>query len=182
MEKEIEALQAELNREDAVHKMELLRTLKDADKPETAEPTFQLVVIAIDQKFYGIPLLSVREILKVKKITWLPCVPDYVMGVISIRGDIHAVVSLKKFLGGGEHHLTDHSRILLVESGELITGLLADEMVDILNFPESALLPFGNTNLNVVSRYIRGKIVWNDAMITVLNMERILEGIVVNQG
>jgi len=167
--------------QDALERITLLQELKQAEAPEQEESYFQLVLVLLDDKVYGIRILAVREILKWRKITWLPCVPTYILGVISVRGDIQSVVNLKNLLQLGNSEITEHSRIILIESGELIAGLLVDEMIDIVNIPESAIFPFTETGMGIVQRYIEGKVKWNYTLVTLLNIETILQSVVVNQ-
>ncbi len=162
-------------------KMDILQQLKDSETLDTEEPQLQLVVISFDNTFYGIQLLSVREILKVPKITWLPCSPDFIAGVISVRGNIQSVVNLKAFLSLGTLQITDHSRIILVESEELTTGLLVDEMIDIITVPESSLVPLSDMGSISVHRYLEGKLSWNNTQLTLLNIDTIVQGVVVDQ-
>lgn len=162
-------------------KMELLQRLKESDPSEHEEPHSQIVVIAFDGEYYGIRIFSVLEILKVPKITWLPCSPDYIAGVISVRGNIQSVVTLKAFLKLGTSHITEQSRIILVESGELVTGLLVDEMLDILEVPESAMHPLTEQAKTLASRYLEGKLRWADRTITILHIDTIVQAVVVDQ-
>ncbi len=167
--------------QDALEKITLLQHLKQTEVPEQEESYIQLVLVLLDDSVYGIRILSVREILKWRKITWLPCAPKSIFGVISVRGDIQAVVNLKNLLQLGDDEITEHSRIILIESGELMAGLLVDEMIDIVNIPESAIFPLTETDMGIVQHYIEGKVKWNDMLVTTLNIETILQSVVVNQ-
>ncbi len=158
-----------------------LQQIKEAEPSETEEASFQIVIVSLDNEFYGMRILSVREILRVTRITWLPCTPEYLVGVISLRGDIHAVVDVKYFLHAVWNEVTDHSRIIVVESGDLVAGLLVDEMVDILDVPESHLLPVTESSLSMEQSALEGKVSWNDQMVTLLNINEILRDVVVDQ-
>lgn len=161
--------------------LELLQQLKQAEVSEIEEPTLQLVVISLDDELYGMKILAVREILKIPHITRLPCAPDYILGVISVRGEVHAVVDLKRFLRLGASRVTEHSRIILVESGDLAAGLLIDAMVDIIHAPETSLLPLTDGSFSAIQQYMEGKLRWNEQLITLLQLETIIPNIVVDQ-
>ena len=182
METHLEQSQNGKENQETINRMELLQQLKESESPERTESYFQVVVISFDNDLYGIKILSVREILKVPKITWLPCTPEYIVGVISVRGDVQSVVNLKNFLHLGSSPITERSRIILVESGELVAGLLVDEMVDIIDVPEGAILPLGESGLDTTHSYVEGKLSWDDRMITLLNIAEIVRGVVVDQG
>lgn len=160
-------------------RLELLQQLKQTEVSEIEEPTVQLVLISLDDDLYAMRILEVREILKVPHITRLPCAPDYILGVISVRGDVHAVVDLKNFLHLGTSPVTEQSRITLVESGDLAAGLLIDAMVDIIDVPENSLLPFTNGSFSTIQQYVEGKLRWNDRLVTLLQLETIIPNIVV---
>jgi len=168
--------------EQMINTIEFLQKLKESRAPETEEPRVQIVVVALNQARYGIKIFSVREILKVKKITWVPCTPECIIGVISVRGEIQAVIDLKHFLQFGFSQITEHSRIILVESKEFVAGVLVDEMVDILDVPQSNFLPLTESNLNVAPKYVAGKFSWKETMITLLNIDMLIQEVVVNQG
>lgn len=163
------------------NKAELLRQFKESAHPEDDEVMRQIVVIALNDDYYGIPILAAREILKIWKITWLPCTPAYVAGAISVRGDIQSVIDLKQFLELGSTELTDNSRIILAESGELVTGLLVDEMVDITEIPESGVLPLQPAALNITQNFVTGKARWKEKMVTLLEIDTIIQSVVVEQ-
>jgi purine-binding chemotaxis protein CheW len=168
--------------EPTLSKLELLQKLKEAEKPETEGSYFQIVVVSLNGEFYGIRIASVREILKVKKITRVPCTPEFIVGVIGVRGDIQAVMDLKQFLQLGSSQITEQSRIILVESQDIIAGLLVDEMVDIIEVPESQFLPLTESTIGAPQQHIEGKFPWNDHLITLLNVDRLIQGVVVDQG
>lgn len=180
-ERTIHHLEQENGRE-VTNKQELLRQLKQSHAQETEEPRVQVIIVALDGQLYGMKILSVREILKVSKITWVPWTPKFIIGVISLRGDIQSVVDLKFFLQLGVSRLSERSRIILVESKELVTGLLVDEMVDIIDVPVRTFLPLSESNMAVAQRYIEGKFPWKEKMVTLLNVDTLLQGVVVNQG
>jgi purine-binding chemotaxis protein CheW len=162
-------------------KTERLHDLQDADSSIPEEPKSQIVVIAFDGEYYGITVLSVLEILKVPKITWIPCCPDYIAGVISVRGNIQSVVNLKAFLKLGTSHITEQSRIVLIESGELITGLLVDEMLDVLDVSESETLPLSEQAKHIASQYIEGKFHWNERTVTILHIDALIRAVIIEQ-
>jgi purine-binding chemotaxis protein CheW len=152
------------------------------EEPKTEEIYLQVVVISLNGELYGIKIFAVREILKVKKITWVPCTPESIVGVISVRGDIQAIMDLKHFLQLGFSQITDNSRIILVESQEFVAGLLVDEMVDIIEVPESKFLPLTESTMSIPQKYVEEKFPWNDQSITLLNVDTLIQGVVVDQG
>ncbi|GAK60249.1 CheW protein [Candidatus Vecturithrix granuli] len=181
MEHSLEQTQHPQEPHETLTRLELLQQLKQAEVSEIEEPPVQFVVISLNGGLYGMRILAVREILKVPHITRLPCAPAYILGVISVRGDVHAVVDLKMFLHLEASHVTEQSRIMLVESGDLVAGLLIDDMVDIIDAPETSLLPLNDGSFSVIQQYMEGKLPWNEQLITILQLEAIIQNIVVDQ-
>lgn len=171
----------ELDEFEPVDKMDILREFKASTPAASQEKRLQIVVVRLEKRLLGIRVFSVREILKVSKISWLPCVPEYIAGVIAIRGEVQAIVNLRNLLHAGISQLTAQSRIILVEAGDLSAGLIVDEMLDIIDMPEQAVLPLAENGRLAIERYFDGNIGWNDRMVSLLNIDAILQAIIVDQ-
>lgn len=167
---------------DAAMIQELLRRLNNPQESAPEGPHVQIVVVTLDHALYGIKILAVREILKVPKITWVPWTPEYVIGVISVRGEIQSVVDLKQFLQIGVSRVSEQSRILLVESADLVAGFLVDAMVEIIHVPVASFVPSAESNVTGILRYVEGTLPWNERVVSLLNIDLLLQGVVVNQG
>ncbi|MCX8125174.1 MAG: chemotaxis protein CheW, partial [Spirochaetes bacterium] len=88
----------------------------------------QLVSFKLDEIEYGIDILSVHEILRIPEITRLPNTPEYIKGVINLRGNVIPVVDIRVRFGMQPVALTELSRIIVVEIGEKLVGLLVDNV------------------------------------------------------
>jgi purine-binding chemotaxis protein CheW len=86
---------------------------------------------------YGVPVLKVREIMKMMDITVVPQVPPHVRGVINLRGKVITVVDLRLKFGFEAKEQTDETAIIVVEiavdGGKVLTGLVVDSVSDVLN-------------------------------------------------
>ena len=86
---------------------------------------------------YGVPVLKVREIIKMMDITVVPQVPPYVRGVINLRGKVITVVDLRLKFGFPPQEQTDETAIVVVEikvdGGKILTGIVVDSVSDVLN-------------------------------------------------
>jgi purine-binding chemotaxis protein CheW len=86
---------------------------------------------------YGVPVLKVREIMKMMDITVVPQVPPHVRGVINLRGKVITVVDLRLKFGFDAKEQTDETAIIVVEiavdGGKILTGLVVDSVSDVLN-------------------------------------------------
>jgi purine-binding chemotaxis protein CheW len=102
----------------------------------------QLVVYQLAGQEYGIDIASVREIIRVPAdLKHVPHSPDYVAGVINVRGAVLPVVTLRIRFGVGEVARTDRERIIVLNRDGVQTGYIVDAVAEVLRIPRSRLEP-----------------------------------------
>lgn len=150
---------------------------------DTGGMRLQVVVVAVHDAFYGIRIGTVREILRVPKITWVPWTPEYIVGIINVRGEMLSIVDLRVFFHYAASQFADTNRIVVVEARELAAGLLVDEMVDILDVPIVTFqsIPAETDHLEQ-QHYLAGHFRWRGMTLALLDSDLLLQGTVVNQG
>lgn len=150
-------------------------------------PTLQLALVSVHQTFYGIHIKTIREILRVRKLTWVPSTLPYVAGIVNVRGEMLPIIDLRLLLQTGASDVTDNSRIVVIESKHLAAGLLVDGMVDIVDVPLSGIHAPELNNSGFADPghpardCLAGQCRWRAMTITLLESDRLLQGIVVNQ-
>ena len=102
-----------------------------------AEAMEHLATFSLDREEYGVEVRLVQEIRRVSEITVVPRAPEFVRGVINLRGRILPVVDLKKKLGLGEVAIGKASRIVVVRLRDRLLGLLVDGASQVLKVPVS---------------------------------------------
>jgi purine-binding chemotaxis protein CheW len=100
-------------------------------RPEDAAVT-QFISFAIGTDQYGVDIMAVREIKGWTDITHLPKQPDYVRGVLNLRGSIVPIVDLRCRFGQGLTDATNLHIVIIVQIGAKPVGLLADRVLDIV--------------------------------------------------
>lgn len=155
------------------------RALARVHKVETGDST-QLVVFSLANETYGIPTGYVREVQPLREISPVPCTPDFVVGVINIRGSIYSVVDIRKFLGVPNQEVTDLTKVILVNVAGLEVGILADDISGSMSIPLAEIKPSLATTASTKEEYVQG--VTKD-MLIVLNMDTLMrdEQIVVHE-
>lgn len=106
---------------------------------QDAGATLHLVTFSVDGEEYGIDISSVHEIIRVSQITAVPNAPDFVKGVINLRGKIIPVLNLRKRLDLSDGVLTKNSRIMIVECGTKVLGLLVDGVAQVIRIPAASV-------------------------------------------
>jgi purine-binding chemotaxis protein CheW len=139
------------------------------------EETLQLIVFRLSREWYGVEIARVKEVIKVDKITYLPSSPEYIAGIINLRGNILSVTDLKTIFSLPHEESTEKSRIIAVESGVLETGLLVDEVTGSIEVPVSKIEPSLLTLPAEGAKYIEGQCKVDDKLIALISVERILE-------
>ncbi|MGA7648101.1 MAG: chemotaxis protein CheW [Terriglobales bacterium] len=98
-----------------------------------------IVGFRVGRETYGVPITALHEIVRVPEITAVPDAPDYLEGVINLRGKIVSVVDLRKRFGQRSTELDRRSRILVVEHGGRLVGMIVDSASEVLKIPESEI-------------------------------------------
>src|SRR3954462_8167807 len=101
----------------------------------------ELISFAIGEDQYGVDIMSVREIKGWSDITHLPKQPDYVRGVLNLRGVMVPIIDLRCRFGQGLTEATPIHIVIIVQVGSRPVGLLADRVLDIVSFDASQIQP-----------------------------------------
>ena len=102
----------------------------------------------VDKEIYGLEILKVREIVAMLHISRVPLVPDYVKGVINLRGKVIPVIDIRlKFKMDGIDY-DEHTTIIIVDVDEISVGFIVDETSEVVKIKQENLMPppkFGTT-------------------------------------
>ncbi|NLC54182.1 MAG: chemotaxis protein CheW [Firmicutes bacterium] len=149
--------------------------MRDKQNKERQEETTQIIIFKLGEEEFGVDILQVREIEKLDQgITRVPKAPPFVEGVINLRGEIIPIVDLRVRFGLTLPELGHNSRVIIVEVGEALVGMLVDAVVEVLRIPVSAIEPPPPITKGVDSYYLAGVAKLNERLIVLLNLERTL--------
>jgi len=133
-----------------------------------------IVGFQIGRETYGVPITSLHEIVRVPEITAVPDAPDYLEGVINLRGKIVSVMDLRKRFGIKQAGLKKGNRILVVEHSGRLAGLIVDSASEVVKIPaedvEAPPAAFQEGGLNCVTGL--GKV--GGRLIVLLDMSKLL--------
>jgi len=96
-----------------------------------SEHEIQLVVFKLGREEYAVSILQVQEIKRVSDITRVPHAPDYISGVINLRGSVLPVIDLKKRLGLPAQEYTADTRIVIVRIEDIAVGMIVDAVSEV---------------------------------------------------
>lgn len=126
----------------------------------------------------AISILDVKEIIEINTITDVPMTPDYIRGVINLRGNVVPVIDLSARLGRTSSEITKRSCIVLVqveykEDAQLL-GMLVDAVDEILEIPEVNIMPPPDFGADIRTDFIQSMGRVGDEFIILLNINRVL--------
>jgi purine-binding chemotaxis protein CheW len=133
-----------------------------------------IVGFQVGRETYGVPITSLHEIVRVPEITAVPDAPDYLEGVINLRGKIVSVMDLRKRFGHKQAAIKKQNRILVVEHQGRLAGLIVDSASEVLKIPSDAVeappAAFQEGGLNCVTGL--GKVAGR--LVVLLDMSKLL--------
>lgn len=134
----------------------------------------QFILVTLGENIYCINMKFIKELVSAKgvKITKLPLTPDYIEGVINLRGDFVTIINLKEFLNLEQKESSPYKKILVFDSKEYKLAILVDEIQTIKSIDNDQFIHKSNNKFD--SKYTMAEIVEDDKIYNILNVEKIL--------
>lgn len=147
-----------------------------ATQGDLEQELMQLVGFTIGNSQFGVDILMVQEIIRGAPVTSIPSAPNFVEGVINLRGNILPVIDLRKRLNlYGERPLQIKNWVLLLDIKGKITGFLVDSVTEVLKVPKDQLEPAPELVMDgLKSQYLQGVCDIGPQLLIILDFNRIL--------
>lgn len=139
-----------------------------------AEEILQLVSFNIANEEFGIDILKVEEIIRVITITRIPNTPEFIEGVVNLRGRVIPVVNLRTRLGFPKKEFDNQTRVIVVEIADITVGFIVDSVREVLRIPKSITEPPPELTTDVNSEYITAVGKLENRLLILLDLEKIL--------
>lgn len=125
-------------------------------KDQSNDEVLQWVTFQLEEETYGINVMQVREVLRYTEIAPVPGAPDYVLGIINLRGNVVTVIDTRSRFGlmGGE--ITDNTRIIVIESERQVIGILVDSVAEVVYLRASEIDTTPSVGTDESSKFIQG--------------------------
>jgi purine-binding chemotaxis protein CheW len=134
----------------------------------------QLVVFQLGAELYGVEISRVHEIIRLQAVTRVPRSPSFVEGVINLRGKVIPVVDLRRRFGLVSAEHTRASRIVVVEIGDQVVGIIVDAVSEVLRVSGATIEPPSPVVAGVDSEYIHGIAKLPERLVILLDLDRVL--------
>ncbi|GAU09451.1 chemotaxis protein CheW [Desulfoplanes formicivorans] len=138
------------------------------------EELLQLVTFSIGEEEFGVEILKVQEIIRMLEITRVPKAPDFVEGVINLRGKVIPVIDLRLRFGLQTKGHDKKTRIIVIEINQMIVGFVVDSVSEVLRIPASTIEPPPPVISGLDSEYISGVGKLDDRLLIMLDLNRLL--------
>lgn len=148
----------------------------DVKKDIDSKEVLQLVTFRLGNEEYSLDILKVQEIIRHMELTRVPRTPDFVDGVINLRGRVIPVIDLRKRFGLAADERTNETRIIVVDVNDAIVGFKVDAVSEVLRLPSDTVEPPPAVVSDKESEYIRGVGKMDGRLIILLDVTRILSG------
>ncbi len=133
----------------------------------------QLIVFRVGDEEFGVPIGDVQEIIKISTITPIPDSPEFIKGLINVRGDIVAIIDVRaRFFLQTKEEPSRHI-VITKQEGNLF-GLMVDEVMEVLRIQESDIKPPPRLMTKINEYYMHGVITHDGRLIILLNVAQVL--------
>lgn len=137
--------------------------------------TRRYLVLKVDNEEYGIDINKITTIIeKDMDIARVPKLPDFIKGVINLRGEIVPVLSLRLKFGLSADVFDQDTRIIIIRLGEMSVGLIVDSVSEVVELGEEAIESVTNFDSGLSSDFVTGIGKVDDRIITLLNVEELI--------
>jgi len=138
------------------------------------EMIYQLVSFVVENEEFGVDILKVQEIIRTVEITRVPKSPEFVEGVINLRGKIVPVIDLRKRFGIAKKDHDNETRIIVVELSDKVVGFLVDKVKEVIRVEKSIIEPPPELTTSIKANYITGVAKLQDRLLILLDLDKVL--------
>lgn len=134
----------------------------------------KVIVFQLKDEEYGVEVDQVRSIERMQHITRVPRTPDFVKGVINLRGVVTPIIELRNRFDIEEIEHSDSTRIIIVAVGDMEVGLIVDAANDVVDIPSNIIEPPPEVVGGIEADYLRGVAKMEKRLLILLNLNKVL--------
>ncbi len=144
------------------------------DTSVVGDKVLQLVTFNIKNEEYAVDILNVQEINRAVEITKVPNSPEYVEGVINLRGKVIPVINLRKKFGFEEKVTDETSRIIIMDVHGITKGVIVDSVSEVLRIPLDVVEPAPPMTSDMSSMFIKGIAKLENRLIILTDIDKLI--------
>ena len=135
----------------------------------------QFLTFVLQDEVYGLDILKVQEIRGWTKVTQMPNSPDFIRGVMNLRGAIVPILDLRRRFNMDETEFTMQTVVVVVNVQQRTIGMIVDQVSDVVDIDEKSIRQAPDFGTSIDSSFIKGLVPVNEKMIILLNVDEMLE-------
>jgi purine-binding chemotaxis protein CheW len=135
--------------------------------------TFKIVAFKLGEEEYGLDIAQVQSIERISPMTRIPNAPQYVKGVINLRGSVMPIIDLQSMLGTGETHYTEETRVIITQQDEIELGFIVDRTNDVIDVNPEEIDMTKSSNLD--NDLFSGVLKYHGRLIIILKLTNLLK-------
>ena len=143
---------------------------------EARQRAGKYLTFRLAQEEYGLEILKVREIIGIMDITAVPRTPDFIQGVINLRGKVIPVIDLRRKFDMPGSERTEETCIIVVDVGAIEMGIVVDKVSEVMNIPGEQIEDAPSFGASVDTRFILGMGKANGRVTILLDIAKVLGG------
>lgn len=151
-----------------------MATQAEVGKPQQQDRAGKYLTFVLANETYGLEILKVREIMGLMDITAVPRTPEFVKGVINLRGKVIPVVDLRLKFGLQETEHTEETCIIVVNVSSMEMGIVVDKVSEVLDIGGEEIEETPSFGVNVDTDFILGMGKANEKVTILLDISRVL--------
>ncbi len=145
-----------------------------AQKTSSDDPVLQWVTFRLAGETYGVNVMQVQEVLRYTEIAPVPGAPDYVLGIINLRGNVVTVIDTRNRFGLVSGETTDNTRIVIIETEGHVIGILVDSVAEVVYLRQSEIETAPNVGNDESAKFIQGVCHKNNELLILIELNKLL--------
>lgn len=141
---------------------------------EKDDEILQWVTFKLDNETYGINVMQVQEVLRYTEIAPVPGAPDYVVGIINLRGNVVTVIDTRSRFGLMPAEVTENSRIVVIEADKQVIGILVDAVAEVVYLKTSEIDTAPNVGNEESAKFIQGVCNRENELLILIDLNKLL--------
>jgi len=141
---------------------------------QATDPVIPRVTFRLDNETYGINVMQVQEVLRVTEIAPVPGSPNYVLGIINLRGNVVTVIDTRQRFGIVPRDMDDSTRIVIIEVNKQVVGILVDSVAEVVDLRASEIETAPNVGSDESSKYIQGVSSREEELLILIDLNKFL--------
>ncbi|TVP58489.1 MAG: purine-binding chemotaxis protein CheW [Halomonadaceae bacterium] len=138
------------------------------------DEVLQYVTFHLDDETYGLNVMQIQEVLRYTEIAPVPGAPDYVLGIINLRGNVVTVIDTRRRFGLQDAEVSDATRIVVLEADNQVIGILVDSVAEVVYLRRNEIETAPNVGNVESARFIQGVCNRDGDLVILVEFEKML--------